>query len=157
MMILSDEVLKSLTRYMNEAYQQAKQAGCLGEVPVGAVVVYKERIIVKTHNLVEANTDPTAHAEIIALKKAGQILKSSKLTEIDLYVTLEPCLMCAGAILNARINRLIFGAYDDKLGVVGSICDVIRTPKYQTDIEVIGGIMQEECSDLLKQFFVNKR
>ncbi|MFP4456458.1 MAG: tRNA adenosine(34) deaminase TadA [Clostridia bacterium] len=156
-MIISEKEKEKHELFMKEAYLQAEKAQLMGEVPVGAVVVYEDKIILRTHNLVEINSDPTAHAEILALKESGKSLGANKLTEIQLYVTLEPCAMCAGAILQARIQRLIFGAYDDKLGAVGSLYDVIRNPAYNTDIEVIGGILQNECSALLKSFFSKKR
>ncbi len=156
-MIVSKRVESNLEDYMKAALEQAQLAMTMDEVPIGAVIVYKNEVIVKEHNLVEKTKDPTAHAEIIALRKASEILKTNKLTEIELYVTLEPCVMCAGAILQSRIKRLIFGAYDGKLGAVGSLIDVIRTPFYKTNTEVIGGIMQKECSALLKSFFEVKR
>lgn len=156
-MIISDKEKQKHTLYMKEAYKQAIKAQLIGEVPVGAIVVYNNEIISRTHNLVETNKDPTAHAEILALKESSNVLNTNRLTEIQLYVTLEPCAMCAGAILQAHIQRLIFGAYDDRIGAVGSLYDIIRTPAYKTDIEVVGGIMQNECSALLKSFFSNKR
>jgi tRNA(adenine34) deaminase len=156
-MIISNKVKTNFEKYMSKALEQAKLAEKKDEVPVGAVVVYKNEIIVKTHNLVKTTKDPTAHAEILALRQTSKILKTNKLTEIELYVTLEPCVMCGGAILQSRIKRLIFGAYDDKLGAVGSLIDVIRNPHYKTDTEVFGGIMQNECSALLKSFFETKR
>ncbi len=156
-MIISEKERQTHAFYMKEAYKQAKKAQLIGEVPVGAVVVYSKKVISRTHNLVETNKDPTAHAEILALRESSNILNTNRLTEIQLYVTLEPCAMCAGAILQAHIQGLIFGAYDDKLGAVGSLYDIIRNPAYKTDIEVVGGIMQNECSALLKSFFNNKR
>jgi len=156
-MIISDKERKRHTYFLKEAYTEAQKIQLNGEVPVGAIVVHDKEIILRTHNLVETNKDPTAHAEILALREASSILNTNRLTEIQLYVTLEPCAMCAGAILLANIQRLIFGAYDDKIGAVGSLYDIIRTPAYETDIEVVGGIMQDECSALLKSFFSNKR
>lgn len=156
-MIISDKERKRHIYYMKEAYKEAQKSQLNGEVPVGAIVVHDKEIILRTHNLVETNKDPTAHAEILALREASSILNTNRLTEIQLYVTLEPCAMCAGAILLANIQRLIFGAYDDRIGAVSSLYDIIRTPAYETDIEVVGGIMQDECSALLKSFFSNKR
>ena len=142
---------------MHEALIEAKKAASLGEVPVGAVAVYNNEIIARGHNLREINTDPTAHAEIIVLRKAATFLKSWRLTDIALYVTLEPCIMCAGAIVQARLGRLVFGAKDAKAGVVGSIADVIRTPHLPNNTEVISGVLATECGELLTNFFNNKR
>jgi tRNA(adenine34) deaminase len=142
---------------MKEALVEANKAKDLGEVPIGAVAVYKEIIIARAHNTVEICKDPTMHAEINLIREVARVLRTSRLTGITLYVTLEPCVMCAGAIQKAKIDGLIFGAYDDKLGAVGSYYDIIRDRNYKTSMLVLGGILEQECSAIIKEFFRNKR
>ncbi len=142
---------------MIEALKQAKKASMSDEVPVGAVVVCKNKIIAKAHNLTESKCNPTFHAEIIALTKAAKKLKSNKLTECDLYVTLEPCPMCAHAISLSRIRRVYFGAYDPKGGGVENGARIFNASSCHHKPEVYGGLMEEECGKLLKDFFSKKR
>ena len=138
-------------RYMNEALKEAMQAAEEDEVPVGAVVVCKGRIVGKGHNMTERLNDPTAHAEMIAITAATEAVGGKYLNECTLYVTVEPCPMCAWAILNARIPKVYFGAYDTVYGSLGTAMDLRDYMKSKTD--VVGGILEEECSQLLKDYF----
>ena len=143
---------------MQAALSLAKVAADKGDVPVGAIVVNEAGEIFGTgQNLREQNNDPTAHAEIVALRNASEKLGSWRLDDLTIVVTLEPCAMCAGAILQSRIKRLVFAAWDEKAGAVGSVIDVIRDPRALTKVEVITGIMEKECSEVLKDFFNTKR
>ena len=143
---------------MQAALSLAKVAADKGDVPVGAIVVNEAGEILGTgQNLREQNNDPTAHAEIVALRNASEKFGSWRLDDLTIVVTLEPCAMCAGAILQSRIKRLVFAAWDEKAGAVGSAMDVIRDPRALTKVEVITGIMEKECSDVLKDFFNTKR
>lgn len=154
---LGTKVLAEHRRWMREALAEAHKAYSSGEVPVGAVAVYQGEVIARTHNLRETSNDPTAHAEILALRQAGMRLGSWRLTDVVLYVTLEPCPMCSGAIVQARIKHLVFGAFDDKAGAVGSVLDLIRSDLYPNDIQVTGGVLSAECSELLQKFFIERR
>jgi len=143
---------------MQAALSLAKVAADKGDVPVGAIVVNEAGEILGTgQNLREQNNDPTAHAEIVALRNASEKYGSWRLDDLTIVVTLEPCAMCAGAILQSRIKRLVFAAWDEKAGAVGSVMDVIRDPRALTKVEVITGIMEKECSEVLKDFFNSKR
>jgi len=143
---------------MQAALSLAKVAADKGDVPVGAIVVNEAGEILGTgQNFREQSNDPTAHAEIIAIRQAAEKIGSWRLDELTLVVTLEPCSMCAGAILQSRIKRLVFGAWDEKAGAVGSAMDVIRDPRAITKVEVISGIMEKECSEVLSDFFNKKR
>ena len=143
---------------MQAALSLAKVAADKGDVPVGAIVVNDDGEILGTgQNLREQNNDPTAHAEIVALRNASEKLGSWRLDDLTLVATLEPCAMCAGAILQSRVKRLVFAAWDEKAGAVGSVMDVIRDPRALTKVEVITGIMEKECSEVLKDFFNAKR
>lgn len=142
---------------MELAIKEAKLAYDKDEVPVGAVIVYKGGVIASAHNLRETSNSATAHAEILAIEKACSVLGTWKLTDCDLYVTLEPCIMCAGAIINARIRNLYFGAYDPKAGACGSVTDVFRLNELNHKVTVYAGIMEDECSEILKRFFQKKR
>ena len=143
---------------MQAALSLAKVAADKGDVPVGAIVVNEAGEILGTgQNLREQNNDPTAHAEIVALRNASEKFGSWRLDDLTIVVTLEPCAMCAGAILQSRIKRLVFAAWDEKAGAVGSVMDVIRDPRALTNVEVITGIMEKECSEVLKDFFNSKR
>ena len=143
---------------MQAALSLAKVAADKGDVPVGAIVVNDAGEILGTgQNLREQNNDPTAHAEIVALRNASEKLGSWRLDDLTLVATLEPCAMCAGAILQSRIKRLVFAAWDEKAGAVGSAMDVIRDPRALTKVEVITGIMEKECSEVLTDFFNTKR
>jgi tRNA(adenine34) deaminase len=143
---------------MQQAIELAKSAGSFGDVPVGALIVTEQGEVLATgQNLREKNNDPTAHAEIVAIKNAGNKIGNWRLDDLTLVVTLEPCVMCAGAIAQSRMKRLVFGAFDEKAGAVGSFFDVLRGPRTFNNIEIINGIMSKECSEILKDFFAKKR
>jgi tRNA(adenine34) deaminase len=141
--------------FMDDALKQAENARNVGEIPVGAVIVYNNKIIARGHNLTITNHDPTAHAEIVVMRQAAQILKNYRLTDCDLYVTLEPCTMCAGAIANARIKRLYFGAIDPKGGAVTSGVQFFNQPTCHHKIEIYDMIHAEKCGNIIKDFFKN--
>lgn len=143
--------------FMAQALEQAQKAWDLGEVPVGAVLVRNGEVVAVGCNQPIGAHDPTAHAEIIALRAAAQALGNYRLPGCDLYVTLEPCVMCAGAMMHARLSRVIFGASDPKTGACGSIIDLFAQERLNHHTEVIGGVMAHECSALLKDFFVQRR
>lgn len=143
--------------FMQEALKIAKEGKTQGEVPVGAVVVWQDQIIARAYNAPIMYHDPSAHAEIRALKIAADHLQNYRLVGCDLYVTLEPCMMCAGAIMHARIRRLIYGAPDPKTGVCGSVLDLFQEPRLNHHTKVSGGILAEESVALLQEFFAEKR
>ena len=142
---------------MRLAIEQAELAANKNEIPVGAVIVFQNELIAQAHNQPILDSDPSSHAEMNALRRAGKKLSNYRLPELDLYVTLEPCLMCAGAIMNARISRVFFGAFDPKTGVAGSVLNVFGESKLNHHTDVQGGILGDECAHLLKTFFRNKR
>lgn len=142
---------------MTQALEQAQKAGQKGEVPVGAVIVQGNRIIATAHNLVETTHDPTAHGEILALRQASQILKTAYLTNCRIYVTLEPCAMCAQAIALARLHSVFFGAYDPKGGAIDHGARIFTQPTCHHYPEIIGGLRAEECQILLRDFFKKLR
>ena len=142
---------------MREALHIAGTAFTTGDVPVGAIIVNKDGVVVgKGFNEREANSDPTAHAEIVAIRNAASRLQNSRLDGCTIIVTLEPCAMCAGAIAQSRISKLIFGAWDEKAGAVGSVWDVLRDPRSIFRVEVTSGVLENECAALLKDFFSDK-
>jgi tRNA(adenine34) deaminase len=142
---------------MRDAIAIASSATSTGDVPVGAIVINKDGVAVgKGSNEREANNDPTAHAEIVAIRNAASRLQNSRLDGCTLIVTLEPCAMCAGAIAQSRISHVIFGAWDEKAGAVGSVWDVLRDPRSIFKVEVTAGILEKECAALLKDFFSDK-
>jgi tRNA(adenine34) deaminase len=139
------------------ALAEAEAAAGEGEVPVGAIVVAGGEIIARGHNRSETDNDPSAHAEIVALREAARVSGNYRLTDATLYVTLEPCAMCMGAIVQARIARLVFGAYDPKAGAAGSAIDLSESPSFNHRFEINGGVLAEECGAVLKTFFESKR
>ena len=143
--------------FMRRALELASGADESGEVPVGAVLIRGNEIIAEGANRPIASHDPTAHAEIEALRAGGKVLGSYRLTDTTLYVTLEPCAMCAAAIVHARVGRLVFGAWDPRAGAAGSIVDVFKLPGLNHRVDVFGGVLAEECGGQLKEFFVRKR
>lgn len=143
--------------FMRVALGQARAAAASGEVPVGAVLVRGEEIIAAGHNAPIASHDATAHAEIAVLRAAGQALGSYRLTDTTLYVTLEPCVMCASAVVHARVRRLVFGAWDPRAGGAGSIVNVFSLPGLNHRVDVFGGVLMEECAAPLQQFFAQRR
>ena len=142
---------------MRAALAEAEAAAEAGEVPVGAVVVVGGEIIARGHNRSETDNDPSAHAEIVALRAAASAEGNYRLTNATLYVTLEPCAMCMGALVQARIERLVFGAYDPKAGAAGSAIDLSDSPSFNHRFEINGGVLAEECGAVLKTFFESKR
>jgi len=142
---------------MQEALREAEIAYSHQEIPIGAVVVYQNKIIARAHNRKEELQDPTAHAEILALQEAARYLGSWHLEDLDLYVTLEPCPMCAYAMLQARIKRLIFGTLDPKAGAAGSVINIVQDKRFNHQIEVVSGVLEKECSLILQRFFQERR
>jgi len=140
-------------KWMRVALQEASLALKKKEVPVGAVVVYRDKIIGRGHNQTETLNDPTAHAEILAIGAAANYLNSWRLSEAVLYVTLEPCAMCAGAIVLARIKKLVFGAFDPKAGACGSLYNLVQDGRLNHQVEVVPEVLKEDCSGLLQTFF----
>jgi len=143
--------------FMREALSLARSAECLGEVPVGAVVVCEGKIVGRGFNSPIGESDPTAHAEISALRDAARNLENYRLPGCELFVTLEPCAMCAGAILLSRISRVVYGARDPKTGVHGSVVDLFAVERLNHHTEIIGGVLAEECGQLLSGFFAARR
>jgi tRNA(adenine34) deaminase len=143
--------------FMRTAIAQAQAAEAGGEVPIGAVIVRENQIIATGSNRVLRDHDPSAHAEIIALRAAGQLLGNYRLEGCDLYTTLEPCAMCAGAILHARIRRLIYAAPDPKAGACGSVLSVMNHPQLNHKLELVSGVLAEDCAALLQNFFRARR
>jgi len=150
-MSLSDEL------WMEEALREAQRALALGEVPVGAIVVLEGQVVGRGCNRPLSASDPTAHAEILALREAGQAIGNYRLPHCDLYVTVEPCAMCAGAVTHARIRRLVYGAEDPKAGAVHSMLQVLNHPKLNHKVEVLSGVLAARCMDLVQTFFREKR
>ncbi len=148
---LKDEV------FMQFALDEANLAYSRGEVPVGAVMVKENEIVSQSHNLREASKDPTAHAEILVIKEASRRLDRWRLSNLTLYVTLEPCAMCAGALIQARISRLVFGAFDPKAGACGSLMNIPQDHRFNHRVDIQSGCLEMECSGLLKQFFSELR
>jgi tRNA(adenine34) deaminase len=144
-------------QFMTEAIAEARRAEAENEVPIGAVAVAEGRIVGVGHNRPIALADPTAHAEILAIRAAASKLKTYRLTEVSIYVTLEPCVMCTGAMLNARVARVIYGARDDKAGALGSVYDIGRDGRLNHRFEVIAGVMESECAELMREFFRARR
>lgn len=143
--------------YMRQALDQAHNAWALGEVPVGAVVVHENRVIATGFNQPIGTHDPTAHAEIMALRAAASILGNYRLPGCELYVTLEPCAMCAGAMMHARLSRVVYGASDPKTGTCGSIVNLFGEEKLNHHTELVGSVLAAECGQLLKDFFAERR
>ncbi|MFW6022620.1 MAG: tRNA adenosine(34) deaminase TadA [Halanaerobiaceae bacterium] len=150
--------MKTDEEYMKIAILEAEKALEIEEVPIGAIVVYGDKVIGRGYNLKERNYDPTAHAEIIALQDAARNMHSWRLDDCSLYVTIEPCPMCAGAIVQARIKKLVFGAYDLKAGATGSLYNITDDSRLNHQVtQISGGILEEECRSLMKNFFAKLR
>lgn len=151
-------VIKNITeKYMKEALKQAKKAYDLGEVPIGCVIVHEGKIIGRGYNRRNTDKNTLAHAEITAINKASKKIGDWRLEECTLYVTLEPCQMCAGAIIQARIPQVVIGCMNPKAGCVGSILNILEHPAFNHQAEVTRGVLETECSDMLKQFFTELR
>lgn len=144
-------------KWMKIALEQARFAQAKNEVPVGAILVKNDQLIASAHNQPISNNDPTAHAEIQLLRSAGKKLNNYRLPNTTLYVTLEPCTMCLGAMIHARVSRVVFGAYDKKTGVCGSCQDLVTSKCFNHQLQAQGGILESECSSLISQFFKNRR
>lgn len=142
---------------MEGALRLALAACVRDEVPVGAIVVREGEILAEAHNEMVHRGDPTAHAELLAIQRALGRLRSDRLTDASLYVTLEPCAQCAGAIVLAKVSRVVFGAYDGRAGMAGSVVDLLRHPALNHGVEVVGGVMADECAAVLKRFFLARR
>lgn len=142
---------------MQLALAAAERGQQLGEVPVGAVVVHDGRELARAHNRNLLDRDPTAHAEIVALRAAGRVLGNHRLTECEMFVTIEPCAMCAGAMVHARLRRLIYGAADPKAGAAGSVLAVLNHPRLNHQMEVTSGVLAGPCAELVQEFFKAKR
>ena len=143
--------------FIRQALKEAERAFEAGEVPVGAVVVQEGKVIGRGHNQRESLNDPTAHAEVLAITSAANHLGDWRLEGCTLYVTKEPCPMCAGAIVNSRLKGLVFGAWDEQAGCCGSLYQLCRDPRFNHQVEVAGGILEEECRSLLQEFFRTRR
>ena len=144
-------------KYMKEAIKEAKKAYIKGEIPVGAVIVKNHKIIARAYNQKEDKLDTTKHAEILAIQKASKKLKAWRLADCEMYVTLEPCSMCAGALIQSRIKKVYIGTMDEKTGACGSVLNLLEDYTFNHKVEVETGIMQEECESILKQFFKELR
>ena len=144
-------------RWISEAIEEASLAPAHGDVPIAALVVHDGRVIGRAHNERERHGDPTAHAEIVALRAAAAALGSWRVLDSTIYVTLEPCAMCAGAIVLARIPRVVFGAWDPKAGAAGSVLDILSEPQLNHSPDVLGGVLEDECAALLTDFFAERR
>ncbi len=147
------EFLEKDHHFMLAAIEEAKKAEAIGEVPIGAVIVYKDEIIARAHNLRETSQNAVTHAELMAIQKACEVIGSWRLEETTLYVTLEPCPMCAGAILQSRIPRVVYGARDPKGGCVHSLYQLLNDSRFNHECEVIEGVLAEECGQVLSDFF----
>ena len=143
--------------YMGKALEEARLAAAVGEIPIGAVIIYQKKAIARAYNLRESLPCATAHAELLAIEKACQVLNRWRLTGCTLYVTVEPCPMCAGAIVNSRLDRVVYGCDDPKAGAVHSLFHIVDNPALNHRVTVTSGIRQEECAEILKQFFRTRR
>jgi tRNA(adenine34) deaminase len=144
-------------QFMRFALEEARKAEAMGEVPVGAVVVFDQKVIARGCNRNLTDKDPSAHAEIVALREAGATVGNNRLLDCELYVTIEPCAMCAGALIQARIRRLFYGATDPKAGAVKSVLQVLNHPALNHQMEIVPGVLAEECGSLLQEFFKRRR
>ena len=149
--------MKNDEKWMSLAIKQAVKAGTEGEVPIGAVLIKDEQLIAQAHNQPISKNDATAHAEIQLLRTAGKQQKNYRLIDTTIYVTLEPCAMCLGAMMHARIKRIVFGASDSKTGVCGSNADLTTESFFNHEMEISGGILEKECKELLQSFFKSRR
>lgn len=139
--------------WMRAALEEARAAAALGEIPIGAVVVKDGQVLARGHNLRETERDPTAHAEVVAIRRAASSIGAWRLTGTTLYVTIEPCPMCAGALVLARIERLVYGAADPKAGACGTLYNLVQDPRLNHRLAVSGGVLEDECRDVLRGFF----
>ena len=149
--------MKKEIRFMKEAIKEAKKAELIDEVPIGCVIVKDDKVIARGHNVRETKNTPLGHAEIIAIDKASKKLKAWRLEDCDIYITLEPCIMCAGAIIQSRIRHIYYGAKDFKGGALGSSINVLEAKDINHHPMVTSGILEEECSNIISQYFKGKR
>ena len=156
-MTLKASWLQEDESFMKEALTDAVKAAEMGEVPIGAVIVKEGRVIARGFNLRETEQNSTAHAEMLAIQKACAVLESWRLEDCTLYVTLEPCPMCAGAIVQSRLTRVVYGAYDPKAGCAGTLMNLLDEPRFNHQASITSGILEDECAMLLKNFFKNLR
>jgi len=156
-MIINRSKVKTDIQFMHIALNEANQSKMINEVPVGAVLVQDQTIIAQGHNKTISQNDPTAHAEILVLREAGRILNNYRLPGLTLYVTLEPCIMCMGALIHARIQRIVYGARDLKWGGCGSLYHIENDQRLNHQIQVTGGICENECRHIIQSFFQHKR
>lgn len=150
-------VLNLTEKYMKEALRQAQKAYALGEVPIGCVIVHDGKIIGRGYNRRNTDKNTLAHAEITAIRRASKVMGDWRLEDCTLYVTLEPCQMCAGAIVQARIPQVVMGCMNPKAGCAGSILNILDMPQFNHQVQITGGILEKECSDMLKRFFTELR
>lgn len=144
-------------RWMGLALEEARAAAAVGEIPVGAVIVRDETVIGRGHNRRELDNDPTAHAEMIAIRQASVRTGAWRLTGATMYVTIEPCPMCAGALVLARIDRLVYGAADPKTGATGTLYNIVQDPRLNHRMDVVAGVLEDECRDVMQRFFRERR
>ncbi len=144
-------------RYMELALEQAKKASAMGEVPIGAVIAKDGLVVASAHNLCETWRDATAHAEMLAIKQASEVLNNSRLTGCTLYVTVEPCPMCAGALVMSRVSRLVYGCPDSKAGAAESLFNIVDNKALNHQVQTVAGVCEEECRQLMQEFFQEKR
>jgi tRNA(adenine34) deaminase len=149
--------METNTQFMQEALAEARAAAEAGEVPIGAVLVHDGKLLARSGNRTIRNCDPTAHAEIIALREAAHLLGNYRLADTTLYVTIEPCSMCAGAIIQARVPRLVYGADDPKGGAVRSCFEILSHPRHNHQVEVTAGVLATDCAAILQSFFAERR
>lgn len=149
--------MEKIIEYMSEALKEAQLASLEDEVPIGCVIVKDDQIIARAHNQRETTNNPLGHAETLAIKKASEVLNDWQLVDCDLYVTIEPCIMCAGAIIQSRIRKVIYGAPDFKGGAFGSSIDILSANNINHRPEIIKGVMENECSEIIKTYFKSKR
>ena len=151
------DFMETNVKYMLEALSEAKLAALEDEVPIGCVIVKDDQVIAKAHNQRDKTNNPLGHAEVLAIKKASEVLKDWQLVNCELYVTIEPCLMCAGAIIQSRISKVVYGAPDLKGGAFGSSIDVLTAKDINHRPEVVSGVLLDECSQIIKDYFKSKR
>ncbi|MBE5942784.1 MAG: nucleoside deaminase [Lachnospiraceae bacterium] len=144
-------------KYMKEAIKQAKKAALVGDVPIGCVIVYENKIIARGYNKRNAKKTTLAHAELLAIEKASKVLGDWRLEECTMYITLEPCQMCAGAIVQARIPRVVVGAMNKKAGCAGSVLNLFQIPAFNHQVDFVKGVLEEECANMLSSFFLELR
>lgn len=145
------------TGFMQEALEEARSAAAAGEVPIGAVLILDGKVIARSGNRTIRDCDPTAHAEIIVLRKAAQVVDNYRLAGTTLYVTIEPCSMCAGAMIQARILRLVYGANDPKAGAVRTYFQILSNPSLNHQVEITAGVLADECAEVIQYFFAKRR